>query len=331
MGEKPNSKDVFSGTGEIWQARQRIAGLVNRTPLVYSAGWSERYNASIYLKLEYLHPTNSFKLRGAANKILSLDPEERERGVATFSTGNHGLAVAYVARSLEIPAAVFLSQRVPQNKVQNLRAMGAEPVIYGDSQDEAEEYCFRKSEQEGWTVIKPFDDPQVIAGQGTIGLELLEQLPEIDTAIVPVSGGGLISGIALALKNNRPGMKIIGVSMEGSPVMYHSLRAGKPVELKETDTLADSLLGGIGLNNRYTFAIIRDYVDRLLLVSEAAIARAMADIFKEKRIAVEGAAATGLAALEEHRPVETGSNVALIISGNSVDASSFMRLVSEYL
>ena len=331
MGENPNSKDVFSGTGEIWQARRRIAGLVSKTPLVHSAGWSERYNASIYLKLECLQPTNAFKLRGAANKILSLSPEEQNRGVATFSTGNHGLAVAYVARSLGIKAAVFLSQRVPANKVQNLRAMGAEPVIYGESQDEAEEHCFRKSEQEGWTVINPFDDLRVIAGQGTIGLELLEQLPELDTVIVPVSGGGLISGIALALKNNQPGLKVIGVSMEGSPVMYHSLRAGKPVELKEKDTLADSLLGGIGLDNRYTFSIVRDYVDQLLLVSEEAIAGAMASIFKEKRLAVEGAAATPLAALEVHCPVEPGSNVALIISGNSVDAARFMQVVSKHL
>lgn len=328
MGIFQGESDFFNRAGEIWQARQRIGGMVRNTPLLHSAAWSERYRASIYLKMECWHPTHSFKIRGAASRMLSLNSEEKKRGVATFSTGNHGLAVAYLAGKLMIPVKVFLSERVPGVKVDNLRRLGAEPVVYGDSQDEAETYCNEKAGKEGWTVIKPFDDPHIIAGQGTIGLELLEQLPDIDAVIVPVSGGGLISGIALALKSNLRRVKVIGVSMEGSAVMYHSLQAGHPVEMKETGTLADSLLGGIGLDNRYTFKLVREYVDDLVLVGEEAIARAMGSFFYEHRLVVEGAAATGLAALEEHQLVEKDSRVVLVVSGNSVDPREFVKTLS---
>ncbi len=322
---------LFSGAGEIWKARKRIAYLAGKTPLVCSAGLSKSYRASIYLKLEFIHPTKSFKLRGAANKILSLTDEDRRRGVATFSTGNHGLAVAHVAGKLGIPAAIFISERVPEVKVNNLRALGANLVIYGDNQDDAEDYCYKKAKEEDWVVVKPFDDPMVIAGQGTIGLEILEQLPDLDTVIVPLSGGGLISGIALALKSSLPQIRMIGVSMEGSPVMYHSLKEGKPVNLKEKDTLADSLLGGIGLDNRYTFSIVKNFVDEVVLVSEEAIAAGMASLFREERIAVEGAAATTVAVLDEHKLIGPESRVALVLSGNNIDGRSFMETIDSHL
>ncbi len=331
MRESNFPKSFLTGTSEIWKARQRIAGLAVKTPLVMNSALTDLFGAEIYLKLEYLQPTGAFKLRGAANKILSLDEEERQSGVATFSTGNHGLAVAYVAKQLGIPAAVFISRRVPQVKADNLRRMGADLVVHGDNQDDAEEYCFRKAGEEGWNVINPFDDPMVIAGQGTIGLELLEQEPELDTVIVPLSGGGLISGIALALKINQPDLRVIGVSMEGSPVMYHSLKAGKPVVLKEKDTLADSLLGGIGLHNEFTFPIVREYVDDVVLVSEESIAKAMTLLFKASRAAVEGAAATTVAALTEHQAVSQGRKTALVITGNNIDSFTFLNVVRKYL
>ncbi len=321
----------LSGTGEIWKARKRIAHLVEETPLVYSPGLSKAYQASVYLKLEFIQPTKSFKLRGAANKILSLKQEERQRGVATFSTGNHGLAVAYVAGKLGIPAAIFISERVTGVKVNNLRALGANLVIYGDNQDDAEDYCYKKAKEEDWVVVKPFDDPMVIAGQGTIGLEILEQLPDLDTVIVPLSGGGLISGIALALKNNLSHLRVIGVSMKGSPVMYHSLKKGRPVNLEEKSTLADSLLGGIGLDNRYTFSIVKTCVDEVVLVSEEAIAAGMASLFREERMAVEGAAATTVAVLDEHKLIGPDSRVALILSGSNIDALSFIKAIDGYL
>lgn len=331
MRESVSLDSIFKGTGEIWKARQRIVTLAEKTPLVLNTALTDLLGVEIYLKLEYLQPTGAFKLRGAANKILSLGEEERQSGVATFSTGNHGLAVAYVARQLEIPAAVFISHRVPRVKADNLRKMGANLVIHGDNQDDAEEHCFRKAGEEGWTIINPFDDPMVIAGQGTIGLELLEQQPDLDTVIVPLSGGGLISGIALALKKSNPDLRVIGVSMDGSPVMYHSLKAGKPVVMEEKDTLADSLLGGIGLDNRYTFPMVKEYVDNVVLVGEEAIAKAMALLFKVSRAAVEGAAATPLAALSEHQIALPGSKIGLIITGNNVDSRTFLNVTKKYL
>lgn len=331
MENNPAAGNLFPGTEEIWKAKKRIAGLIEYTPLVYSAGLSKAYRASIYLKFEFIQPTKSFKIRGAANKILSLSDEERQRGVATFSTGNHGLAVAYVAGKMGIPAAIFISERVPEVKVNNLRALGVNLVIYGENQDDAEDYCYQKAEEEGWVVVKPFDDAMVISGQGTIGLEILEQLPNLDAVIVPLSGGGLISGIALALKNNLPRLKVIGVSMEGSPAMYHSLKAGEPVNLKEKNTLADSLLGGIGLDNKYTFSIVRNHVDDLVLVSEKRIASAMAALFREDRIAVEGAAATTVAALDEHNLIKPGSRVVLVLSGSNIDSLNFTRVIGDYL
>lgn len=322
-------EDLLVGNKEIWRARKRISGLIRETPLVYAKGLSEALKASVYLKYEFIHPTGSFKLRGAANKILSLTSDQQKLGIATFSTGNHGLAVAYVARELGISAAIFISERVPWAKAENLRKIGVNLFIRGKSQDDAEKYCYQKSSDEGWTVIQPFDDPRVIAGQGTIGLELLERLPELDCVIVPLSGGGLISGVALALKNNLPNLRIIGVSMEKSAVMYQSLREGKPVALKEHDTLADSLLGGIGLDNQFTLPVVQRYVDSTILVSEEAIARAMAYLFKEQRLVVEGAAATTIAAASSFDLVKPGSSVVLIITGNNIDANSFIDVVSS--
>lgn len=316
----------------VWTARSRIAPVVRRTPLVESPVLSEQLNATVCLKLETLHPTGAFKLRGAANRILSLSPAEQRRGVATFSTGNHGVAVAYVARQLGIPAVVCISERVPRAKVDVLRRLGARVEVHGAGQDEAEARCYDLEREQGLTVVKPFDDPDVIAGQGTIGLELLEDCPGLDTVVVPLSGGGLIAGIALALKANHPSLRVVGVSMERGAVMYHSLRAGAPVTLPEEPTLADSLLGGIGQENRYTFRLVQELVDETVLVPEDAIARAMAFLFQRHRLVAEGAAATGIAALQHHpRLVQPGSRVAVIITGHNVDLGAFLAATRPYL
>ncbi|MDW7651835.1 MAG: threonine/serine dehydratase [Bacillota bacterium] len=328
MPTKHHAAGNLPGLREVWAARKRISAYVQETPLFLSAELSKRYNASVYLKLEYLHPTGSFKLRGAANKILSLSKAERSRGVATFSTGNHGLAVAYMAKELGIPVSVFLSSRVPGAKVNNLEALGINVVVHGVSQDEAQEYCLQRAAEEGLTVIMPFDDPAVLAGQGTIGLELLERCPDLDHVIVPVSGGGLAGGIAMALKAGVPGIRVTGVSMEQGAVMYHSVRAGKPVILEEADSLADSLLGGIGLDNKYSFPLVRDFVDEIVLVPEKAIARGMSLLYQRHRIVVEGASATCVAALDQ-TAVAPGSSVALILSGNNVDTGTFFDIVNS--
>lgn len=316
---------------DVWEARRRSLQIVKKTPLIFSFDISERTGRNIFLKLENLHETGAFKIRGAANKILSLTAEQQKRGVATYSTGNHGIAVAYVAKQLNIPAYVFISRRVPEAKVNGLRRLGAVVRINGSSQDEAGEHCYKEAKEEEYTVVEPFDDPYVIAGQGTIGLEILEELPSVDTVVIPLSGGGLLSGVAMALKSNNPAIRIIGVSMEQGAVMYHSLKAGKPVVMEEADTLADSLLGGIGTDNRYTFNMVQKYMDDVVLIPEADIARGMAYIMQNHRMIVEGAAAIGAGALLGGRLEKLGKNVAVIVSGNNVNISSFMQAVEHYL
>jgi threonine dehydratase len=312
---------------DIYLARQRIAPVVRRTPLIPSLALTGRIGASVYLKLENLQETGSFKLRGAANKILCLTPEERGRGVIAVSTGNHGRAVSFVARQLGLNAVICLSELVPPVKIQALQDLGAEVIVHGRSYDEAMAHAARLQQQRGLTWVDPFDDPFVIAGQGTIGLELLEDLPAIDTAIVPLSGGGLISGIALALKSAHPALRVVGVSMERAPVMVHSLRAGAPIEMEEQPTIADALAGGIYLNNRHTFRMVQRYVDQALLVSEEQIAAAMAFALDQHHLVVEGGGAVGLAALLHHQVGELGHNVAVVISGGNVASSLLARVI----
>lgn len=314
----------------VWEARKRISSIINRTPIIQSAILSEKIGRNVYLKLENVHEVGAFKVRGAANKILSLSEEEKNRGVATFSTGNHGMAVAYVAKKLGIDAVVCISNRVPKAKVDSLRRLGAQIMIVGDSQDAAGERCYELEKEKGLTVIQPFDDPHVIAGQGTIGLELLEDLPDLTDVIVPLSGGGLLSGIGLALKTNDRNIKVTGVSMEQSAVMYESLKAGKPVKLEESETLADSLLGGIGLDNQYTFEMVQQYMDDVILIPENEIAYSMAFMMDKHRMIMEGAAATGIAAVLGNKVTHQNGDLAVIISGHNVDLSVLLTLIQKY-
>ena len=314
---------------DIFRAQQTIAPLVRQTPLIESDALGERLGASVYLKLETLQKTGTFKARGAANKILNLSDDERARGVITVSTGNHGRAVAYVARRLGITAVVCISERVPQNKVDALRRLGPELVVHGHGQDDAAHRAETLRRERKLAMIHPFDDPHIIAGQGTIGLELLQVQPEVDAVLVPLSGGGLISGVALALKSAAPTIRVIGVSMERSPVMYHSLRAGRPVELPEEDTLADSLLGGIGLDNAYTFRMVQRYVDDVILVSEKEIAEAMAFALHEHHLITEGAGAVGIAALLSGKARSLGRHVALVVSGGNVSLPVLLEVAEK--
>jgi len=315
---------------DLYSARRRIASIVKRTPLIHSPLLTERVGASVYLKLESLQETGSFKIRGAANKMLNLTAEEKARDVITVSSGNHGRAVSYVAKQLGINALICLSKRVPRNKVEAIKGLGAEAVVHGESYDEAEKYALRLQEERGLARIDPFDDPFVIAGQGTIGLELLEDLPEIDAVIVPLSGGGLISGIALALKSADPRIRVIGVSMERAPVMYHSLRAGAPIEMEEEDTIADALAGGIGLENQYTFRMVQEYVDDTILVSEEEIAEAMAFALEAHHLVVEGAGAVGIAALLHRKVRDVGRNVAVVVSGSNVEIPLLLQIAQDH-
>jgi len=314
---------------DIYLARRSIAAISARTPLIHSVPLTKYAGQDVYLKLESLQQTGSFKIRGAANKIYSLKAEEKERGVVTGSSGNHGLAVAFIAKSIDIKAVVCVSAKTPKVKVNAINDLGAEVVLFGDSYDTAVKHAKRLAKDRQLTMIDSFDDPYVIAGQGTIGVELLEDLPEIDTALVPVAGGGLLCGIALALKSANPTIRVLGVSMEHAPVMYHSLRAGKPIEMKEKMTIAHALAGGLGENNQYTFRMTREYVDDIVLVSEEAIMEAMLFALENHHVAVEGAGAVGIAAILQNKVRKPGGNLAVVVSGGNVDIPLLMRIAQE--
>jgi threonine dehydratase len=312
----------------IYQARAAIAGTALRTPLVAAPTLSARCGREIRLKLETAQPTGAFKIRGAANALARLGRSEREAGVVCASTGNHGRAVAYAARRLGIPAAVCMSSLVPANKVDAIRALGADVRIVGASQDDAQAEVARLAAERGMAEIPPFDHPDVIAGQGTIGLELLEEFPELDTVVVPLSGGGLIAGIACAIKAAAPAVRIIGVSLERGAAMHQSLKAGRPMEVAEEPTLADSLGGGIGLNNRWTFQIVRALVDEVVVISEAEIAAAMRTLFLEEGWVAEGAGAIGVALLQVFHLAALRERLAIVVSGRNIDMQRFQAVVS---
>jgi threonine dehydratase len=259
--------------------------------------------------------------------MLTRSAAERGRGVVAVSTGNHARAVAHAAKRLNVPATVFMSTLVPENKVEAVRAQGAEVRITGEGQDAAEADARRLAKEQRRVFVSPFEDLQFIAGQGTIGLELLEDLPDLDTVLVPLSGGGLIGGIALALKSADPAIRVIGVSMERGAAMYQSLCAGRPVDVVEEPSLADSLGGGIGLDNRLTFALVHDLVDEVLLVSEDEIAAAMAHCYWQEQQIVEGGGAVGVAALLAGKVRAPGDEIAVVLSGRNVDMRRFTEIL----
>lgn len=309
---------------DIRAASNRIRGKIAETPLLRDEVLSARLGHPVLMKGEHLQTTGAFKLRGATNALLSL---RQSRGVVTASTGNHGRALAHAARALGIPATVCLSRLVPQNKVAAIRALGAEVRVIGDSQDDAMAEVARAVANEGLTEVPPFDHPAVIAGQGTIGLEIGQNADWPEAVLVPLSGGGLAAGIAVAIKALSPATRVIGISMENGAAMAASLAAGRPVAVTEMPTLADSLGGGIGLDNRLTFALCRDLLDEVLLVSEAEIAAAIRHLGHLSHV-VEGAAAVGHAALLAGRFIPQGPTVT-VLSGANIDPVLHARLMAE--
>ena len=301
---------------DILAARRTIAGVATYSPLVPSPFMEAETGHDFLLKLEIAQATGAFKLRGATNAIMQL-PDGVE-GVTCCSTGNHGRGIAYAARARGIRAVICMSELVPQAKVDGIRALGAEVRIIGRSQDEAQRESLRLVEEEGLAEVSPFDDPKVIAGQGTIGLEMMEQRPDLDTVLVPLSGGGLAGGIALAVKSVNPAVRLIGITMDRGAAMHESIRAGKPVEVEEVASLADSLGGGIGLDNRLTFRLCRDLLDDIVLVTEEEIYRAVQTHYYEDRLVCEGASAVGVAAVRAGK-VSLSGPTATVVSGRNID------------
>jgi len=312
-------------TANILEARRAIARLVLRTPLIRADVLSDQLGSEVLLKLETLQPIGAFKIRGAANALLKLSAEQCRRGVICASTGNHGRAVAWVARSLDIPATICLSALVPQERAKAIEALGAKVRRVGSNQEEAMEEVARAVANEGMMEVGPFDDPHVIAGQGTIGLELLEDRPDLEAIVVPLSGGGLAGGIALAAKTLKPCIRVIGVSMDRGAAMHESIAAQRPIAVEEVPSLADSLGGGIGLANRWTFDLCRRLLDETVLASETEIYRGIRHLLLEERQVAEGAAAVGAAALIAGK-IRPRGPTALIVSGRNIGREALARI-----
>jgi threonine dehydratase len=310
---------------DILAARRVIRGLADATPLVPS-GLSAQLGREVLLKLETTQPTGAFKLRGALNAVAALP--EGAPGVTCCSTGNHGRSLAFAAARRGLRAVICLSSLVPDAKLAGIRAQGAEVRVCGQSQDDAQAEAVRLCETEGLVDISPFDNPQVIAGQGTIGLELLEARPDLAAILVPLSGGGLAAGIAVAAKAVNPAIRVIGVTMDRGAAMVASIRAGRPVEATEVPSLADRLGGGIGLMTRLSFPLCRDFLDGVVLVTEAEIYRAMQALYWEDRIVAEGASVVGIAALQAGRAVLPEGPVATIVTGRNLDMALFTRVIT---
>lgn len=311
----------------IEAARARIAPYTCRTAVEPSSSLSELLGVPVTLKLEHQQYTGSFKLRGATNSVLSLSDGQKAAGVVAASTGNHGRALAFAARTAGVRCTICMSELVPQVKIDGIRAQGAYVRIAGRSQDEAQHEVDKLVADDCMTMLPPFDHADIIAGQGTLGLELNEQVPDMRTVLVQLSGGGLISGVAAAIKTRNPNVRIIGVSMERGAAMHESLMAGRPVEVEELPTLADSLGGGIGLDNRYTFAMTQALVDEVILLTEPEIAAGIRHVYWQERQVVEGAGAVGVAAMLSGKLKDLTGPVVALLTGGNIDMKQHKRII----
>lgn len=303
---------------DIVDARQRIQDCVEITPCDYSEVLSRIHDCRLYLKLENLQITGSFKPRGAFNKMLQLTQDQKDAGVVAASAGNHAQGVAYVARKLGICATIVMPETTPLAKIRGTEELGAAVVLYGGRYADAYEKAYALQQEHGFTFIHAFDDPQIIAGQGSVGLEILEQVPDLDTLVVPIGGGGLISGSAMAIKQARPEVRIIGVEAERIPSMKTSIQAGHVETCHPANTIADGI--SISRVGQHTFPLVRQYVDEIVTVSEEQIASAVMTLLEREKTLSEGAGAVGFAALS-HGIIDTveDEKVVVVVSGGNID------------
>jgi threonine dehydratase len=302
---------------EVLTAESRIRPFIRETPIDRSHHLSELGSAEVYLKSEHLQHTGSFKIRGALNKILSLSRDELERGVIAASNGNHGMAVSFAARQAGVLPTIYMKKRVAQAKVELINSLGGRAVFYGDNPLEAEVHARKVAEQSGQIFISPYNDAEVIAGQGTIGVELQRQLEGIDAVFVAVGGGGLISGISGYLKSVIPSVRIVGCWPENSRVLYESIKAGRVIDFPEDPTISDSTAGGIEMGS-ITLELCRETIDDCVLVSEAEIVDAMRLVMDKERWIIEGAAGVAVAAYIKERRKYEGKKVVILICGRNI-------------
>lgn len=313
----------------IERARARLRGQVRDTPVFPSPRLSRQSGAEVYLKHEYQQVTGSFKERGACNKLLLLSAEERERGVVAASAGNHALGLAYHGQRLGVPVHVLMPRFAPMVKMAQCRAYGAQVELCGDSFDQARAEAASRAERDGLTLVHGFDDPRVIEGQGTLGLELLDALPDADVVVVPAGGGGLLAGVALAVKSRRPEVEVIGVEAAHAPTVSAALAAGQPVPVRVKPGLADGL--AVARVGEHCFPLIRELVARVECVEESEIGAAIVRLMEVEKAVVEGAGAVGVAWLAR-RPAElAGRRVLVVASGGNIDLNVASRVIERGL
>jgi threonine dehydratase len=314
---------------EIQAAMDRIRDSIYLSPCARSEYFSEYTQNSIYLKLDNLQRTGAFKERGALNKLLTLTPDERARGVIAASAGNHAQGLAYHAGRHGIRAQICMPLTTPLIKVSATKGYGAEVVLHGANYDEACEEAVRRSEQFGMTFIHPFDDEVVIAGQGTMGLEILQQVPDIEAVVAPIGGGGLIAGVACAVKETNPRVRVIGVQPARLPSMKVAIAEGHPVTLSPAATIADGI--AVRRAGEKTLPLVQKYVDDIVTVDEEEIANAILLLLEREKTLAEGAGAAAIAALINHKTSLSGKKVAVLVCGGNIDVSLLSRIMERGL
>ena len=310
-------------------ASKRVKEVTQETKLIYSPHFSKETGNDVYLKPENMQRTGAYKVRGAYYKISTLSDEERKRGLITASAGNHAQGVAYAAKKFGVPATIVMPTTTPLVKVNNTKDYGAQVILHGEVFDEAAALAAQLAEEKGLTYVHPFNDLGVATGQGTIAYEIFQDLPDVDVILVPIGGGGLIAGLAYAVKNLRPQCRIIGVQAAGAPSMAESLKEGKIITLSSVDTVADGIK--VKTPGDLTFDMCREYVDEVVTVSEGEIASAILTVLEKQKLVAEGAGAVGIAAAMYHKVNTEGKTVCALLSGGNVDVTMLERILTRGL
>lgn len=314
---------------DVQEAKRVLGPLIEQTPLLYNSWLSEAFDCELYLKLENMTPIGSFKIRGATYKIAQLSEEERNRGVVAASAGNHAQGVAWGSRRLGVDALIVMPVSAPIVKIQNTRALGATVLLEGQNYDEAKSAADRIARESGRVFVHAFEDSKVIAGQGTVGLEVLEQLPDVHCVAASIGGGGLMAGVAIAMKALRPQVRLIGCQASGSPSMLESIKAGKAIKLERTDTFADGIR--VAQASEEVRKILQPRIDEILQADDEAMAAAILTLLEKGKILTEGAGALPLAVLDQIRPQIRNKKVVLVVSGGNIDVNVLARVVDRGL
>ena len=325
----PKANEVIE-LSEIVQAKRLISDVVTKTPFVYAPLLSEKVDANIFLKKENLQLTGAYKIRGAFNKISSLSDEEKKRGVIAASAGNHAQGVAYSARHFGIKAVIIMPEATPLLKVTGTKDLGAEVILHGDNYDEAYGYALKYAKENNLIFIHPFEDKKVIAGQGTVALEMLDEVKDLNTILVPIGGGGLITGVASAVKQIDPNIRVIGVVSKGAPAMYNSFKAKTALNSKSVRTIADGIaVRDVSVQNLKS---ILELVDDIILVDDEEIATAVLYLLERQKIVVEGAGATGVAAVMHKKfNFKKDENIGIVLSGGNIDVGMLSVIIEKGL